>query len=268
MAKKQLHKIIYTHYRAHRRDFPWRNTTDPYRIFVSEVMLQQTQAERVVPKYEAFIKKFPNFKKLATAPTRDVLSAWQGLGYNRRALALQKSAQIVTENYKGKLPSDPLVLDALPGIGVHTAGSITAFAYNHPSIFIETNIRSVFIHFFFKDRDDVSDRELLPLVEKMLDRDNSREWYFALMDYGVMLKKTLGNPSRRSKHHAKQSKFVGSRRQVRGQILKVLLAHPKGLTSATIRKQIGDSEHDIDEIIGELYQERFIVKSGNGWVIL
>ncbi len=267
MTKKQFQKTIYSYYCAHRRDFPWRNTTDPYRIFVSEVMLQQTQAERVVPKYEAFIKKFPNFKKLSQAPTREVLSAWQGLGYNRRALALQKSAQIVVENYKGTLPDAPLVLDALPGIGVHTAGSIAAFAYNHPSVFIETNIRSVFIHFFFNDRGDVSDKELVPLVEKMLDQDNPREWYFALMDYGVMLKKTLGNPSRRSKHHAKQSKFIGSRRQVRGQILKLLLAHLKGLTSVAIKKQIGDSEHEIEEIIGELYQERFIVKNRNKWII-
>jgi A/G-specific adenine glycosylase len=267
VTKKQLHKTIYVYYHAHRRDFPWRNTTDPYRIFVSEVMLQQTQAERVVPKYEAFIKQFPNFKKLATAPTRDVLSAWQGLGYNRRALALQKSAQIVTENYKGKLPDNPLALDALPGIGVHTAGSIAAFAYNYPSVFIETNIRSVFIHFFFKDQDDVTDKELLLLVEKMLDRDNPREWYFALMDYGVMLKKTLGNPSRQSRHHAKQSKFIGSRRQVRGQILKLLLGHPKGLALTAIKKHIGDSEYEIDEIIGELYQEKFIIKRGNKWII-
>ncbi|MBP6942864.1 MAG: A/G-specific adenine glycosylase [Candidatus Buchananbacteria bacterium] len=258
MTKKQFHKIIYDYYREHRRDFPWRNTTNPYRIFISEVMLQQTQAPRVVSKYVEFIKRFPTFKRLATASTRDVLSAWQGLGYNRRALALQKAAQIVVNEYKGKLPTDPIELDKLPGIGQHTAGSIAAFAFNYPSIFIETNIRSVFIHHFFKDQEGISDAQLLPLITKMVDQNNPREWYWALMDYGVMLKKTLGNPSRQSKHYSKQSKFIGSRRQVRGVVIKLVLGQSKGLVEKEIYQQLEFEAEVIESVLDELIAEGFL----------
>ncbi|MEK7079017.1 MAG: A/G-specific adenine glycosylase, partial [Patescibacteria group bacterium] len=133
-----------------RRDFPWRNTTDPYHILVSEVMLQQTQVARVMVKFPIFIDQFSNFKELATASTKDILQVWQGMGYNRRALYLKKIAEIVITQYKGKLPDDPAILDTFPGIGEATAASIVAFAFNKPLVFIETNIRRVFIHLFFE----------------------------------------------------------------------------------------------------------------------
>lgn len=226
MEMRTFRKRIWDHYRANRREFPWRDTTDPYRIFVSEVMLQQTQAPRVVPKYRSFLKRFPSFKALAAAPLRDVLAEWKGLGYNRRALNLKRAAEIIMADYGGRLPKTPDELDKLPGIGANTAGSIAAFAWNAPVAFIETNVRSVFIHFFFEGRDKVSDAELLPLVEKALDRSNPREWYFALMDYGVSLKKT-GNPNVRSRHYSKQSPFRGSRRELRAKLLSLAVENTR-----------------------------------------
>ena len=214
---------ILGHYKEHRRAFPWRDVISPYRIVVSEVMLQQTQTDRVLKKFDNFINTFPNFETLANAPFERVLAAWKGLGYNRRALALQKIAQLVVTDFDGCLPTDPALLEKFPHIGPATARSILVFAYNKPYAFIETNIRTVFIYFFFKNRTDVKDSEIKPLVEQTLDQDNPREWYYALMDYGVLLKKTVGNLSVRSAVYAKQSRFEGSDRQVRGQVLSLLL---------------------------------------------
>jgi len=215
---------IWGFYRAYKRPFQWRDTPKPYYVFVSEIMLQQTQTNRSIEKFSEFITAFPTFEHLANAPFVDVLRVWKGLGYNRRALWIQKSAQIICQDYKGVLPQTPEELEKLPGIGPATARSITAFAGNIPTIFIETNIRSVFLHEFFKDIPDVHDKDLMPLIEKTVDQENPREWYYALMDYGVHLKKTHKNPSRKSKHHVKQSKFEGSDRQIRGRILEQLLA--------------------------------------------
>ena len=116
-------KQILQHYRLTGRDLPWRRTRDPYRILVSEIMLQQTQAERVKTFYEKFIKRFPNFAALAKAKKSDVLGAWQGLGYNRRALALHKIAGIVVKKYNGQLPREREALESLPGVGPYTAGA-------------------------------------------------------------------------------------------------------------------------------------------------
>jgi A/G-specific adenine glycosylase len=229
-------------------------------------MLQQTQTHRVEPKYLNFIKKFPTFRTLAKASTPEVLSAWQGLGYNRRALYLKKIAETVTRDYRGKLPSNPAYLGTLPGIGPNTAGSISAFAFNQPIVFIETNIRRVFIHFFFADKEGIHDRDIIPLVEETLDQKNSREWYFALMDYGVMLAKNIPNPNRRSRHYAVQSKFSGSDRQARGLILKILLAGPAGL--AEFKKQSGRDALTLQKILAGLTKEGFIVKRGSAWRLI
>jgi A/G-specific adenine glycosylase len=223
MKYSAFQKIVWDYYRKYGRDLPWRNTKDAYRITVSEIMLQQTQVERVIPYYERFIKKFPSFKALARAPVNQVLLGWQGLGYNRRALNLQKLAQIVAEQYKGKLPDTVEELDALPGIGKGTAGSLSAFVFNKPVAFIETNIRRVFIHHFFADKKVVHDEDILKLVEKTADKKNAREWYYALMDYGSHLRKKVENPNRKSAHYSKQSKFEGSDRQLRGELLRNLL---------------------------------------------
>lgn len=220
---RSFRKTIYAHYRAHgRHALPWRKTTNPYRILVSEIMLQQTQVSRVKEKYSLFLKKFPTAKALAAAPLKAVMAAWSGMGYNRRALALKRAAKIIVAEYNGKIPDTFDALVALPGVGESSAGGVLAFAYNIPWPYVETNIRTAFIHFFFKNRNNVTDNELRPLIEQALDRKNPRLWYSALMDYGVMLKSKYPNPSRRSAHHIVQSRFEGSDRQARGMIIRAL----------------------------------------------
>lgn len=213
---------IWDFYRQHGRTFDWRHVDDPYKIVISEIMLQQTQTHRVAQKYPLFVAQFPDFKTLSQASLREVLTHWQGLGYNRRGKYLHEIAQKVINEYNGLLPADPEALVHFPGIGPATAASICAFAFNLPTQFIETNIRAVFIHFFFKGITNIKDNDIMPLVQATVDPLRARDWYYALMDYGVMLKKTMPNPSRKSAHHTKQSKFEGSDRQIRGMILKLL----------------------------------------------
>ena len=177
MNPTKFKKEIWKYYKAHKREMPWRNTTNPYYIVVSEIMLQQTQVSRVISKYTSFIKKFPTWKKLAEAQLKDVLLEWQGLGYNRRGKALHSIAQKVVQEYKSALPHELHILTTFSSIGLNTAGSICAFAFNTPTVFIETNIRTVFIHFFFKDKERIDDKDILKLVEKTLDTENPREWY-------------------------------------------------------------------------------------------
>jgi len=225
MESRTFKKKIWSFYRSRGRDLPWRRTQNPYRILVSEIMLQQTQVERVKTFYEKFIKRFPNFAALARAKRSEVLGVWQGLGYNRRALALHELAGIIMRKHGGKLPHERAALETLPGIGPYTAGAIRTFAFGEPEIFIETNIRRVFINFFFPNRKKVSDKEILPLIKKTLNHKDPRAWYFALMDYGAMIGATAKkkNPNRRSAHYARQSKFSGSDRELRGQILRLVL---------------------------------------------
>lgn len=206
------------------RDLPWRGIDDPYAVLVSEVMLQQTQVSRVRKYWHRFLEIFPSIDALASADTSLVLEMWQGLGYNRRALALKRCAEICSENFSGVLPKTYEELLALPGIGKATAGGVMAFAYQCPVLYLETNVRTVFIHEFFFGRAEVSDREIEPLVMRTCSQRDPRAWYYALLDYGAYLKSTLPNPSRRSKHHVKQSKFEGSRRQKRAEIVRVVLA--------------------------------------------
>lgn len=167
-------KIIWEYYRAHGRDFPWRRTRDPYRILVSEVMLQQTQTDRVVRFYKKFLRAFPSVHALARAPVRRILKIWQGLGYNRRALYLKKMAETVMRDFDGKLPRSVETLRRLPGVGPTTAAAVGAFAFDIPSPMIETNIRSVYLHFFFLGQKNVPDKKLLPLIKKTLPISNSR----------------------------------------------------------------------------------------------
>ena len=254
-------KIVWGYYRKHKRSFPWRETTDPYAILVSEIMLQQTQAERVVPKFSAFIKRFPTVTSLARAPLSEVLMLWQGLGYNRRALFLKRAAEEVVSKHSGKIPNTLESLDALPGIGPYTAGAILAFAFNKPTVFIETNIRTVFIHHFFKNaRTKVPDGKILPLIEKSLDKKHPRDYYSALMDYGSHLKTTLPNPSRKSTTHTKQSTFKGSHRELRGRVLKLILTHKKA-TLTSIKKSLPHQKaSSITDTIAELASEGLIKK--------
>jgi A/G-specific adenine glycosylase len=263
---KLFQQRIYDHYRKNGRALPWRRTHDPYKILLSELMLQQTQVKRVIEKYREFLHRFPSIESLTRAPLRAILEAWQGLGYNRRALALKRLASIVVDRYDGRIPRTIEALETLPGVGAATAAAVCAFAFDRPVVFIETNIRSVFIHFFFRDREAVKDSEILPLIAQTLDAKRPRQWYYALMDYGAMLKERQPNPSRRSAHYTRQSPFEGSRRQVRGKILKAVVAHP-GISEAALVKEINRKEEMVRHVLEQLRKEGFIGKKGRRFFI-
>ncbi len=255
---KEFQRTVYDHYRDNGRTLPWRKTEDPYAILVSEIMLQQTQVARVIDKYEQFINTFPDIESLAQTPLREVLRLWQGLGYNRRALFLKKCAEEVTSQFHGIIPDHARELIKLPGIGAATAGAVCAYAFNQPVVYIETNIRTVYIYHFFKDVEKVNDGDIKPLVSETLDKDNPRRWYNALMDYGVELKQLHANPSQKSSHYQKQSPFKGSNRQVRGAILKKMTT-----VERLPRQELSDSlpfdREIIEENIMGLEQEGLIV---------
>ncbi len=246
------------------RDLPWRRTADPWAILVSEFMLQQTGVARVEKKYRAFLDRFPDPASLASAPLDRVLEVWQGLGYNRRAINLRESARRIVAEHEGRVPEDRTALLALPGVGPSTAGGVLAFAFNRPTVFIETNIRRVFIQHFFPGSDPVPDRDLLPLIERTLDRRDPRGWYAALMDYGSRLGSEQGwqgDPNRRSAHYTRQSPFAGSDRQLRGEILRHLIG--KGtLPSASLAGVTGAGSDRIEGILDGLESEGFIVRDG------
>ena len=180
---KPFQNIIYSYFKQYGRDFPFRDEISPYNVVISEMMLQQTQTNRVVEKFQQFIQKFPDFQSLANASLNDVLKVWQGLGYNRRAMALKKIAEKVVNEFDGTLPADVEILKSFPQIGHNTASSIVAFAFNMPTFFIEVNIRRVYIYFFFPGTSSIDDRVIMPIVRKTLDRSNVRKWYYALMDF-------------------------------------------------------------------------------------
>ena len=241
-----------------RRSLPWRMTKNAYRILVSEVMLQQTQVERVVPKYKEFLKQFPTVDVLAESSLGDVLRAWQGLGYNRRAKMLHECVKIIVRKFRSLTPKSHEDLMLLPGIGPYTAGAVLSFAYNIPIPMIETNIRSVYLHHFFKGKENVTDKEIFPLIKRTLDHENPREWYYALMDYGAYLKKEFGNPNTKSKHHTKQTSFRGSNREVRGAIVRILIhSH---LSLEDLRKTLKCTDEKIATQVQALEKEGIIKK--------
>lgn len=221
--ERKFVEIVWKYYEQHgRHTLPWRKTSDPYKVLVSELMLQQTQVLRVIPKFELFVKNFSTLDELAGASLKDVLVLWQGLGYNRRAKYLHETAKAVVKKYKGKLPSTYEELTSLSGIGPYTAAAVLVFAHNEPRVMIETNVRTVFLHHFFSNKTGVPDREILKLVEKTLPDGQSCNWYAALMDYGSYLKSTKRDLNQRSAHYQKQSKFKGSDREIRGAVLRFL----------------------------------------------
>jgi len=258
---KALRAKVWAHYRDHARSMPWRETRDPYRILVSEVMLQQTQVDRVREKYASFLDAFPDLPALAAAPLERVLAAWQGLGYNRRAVALHRMAQILLNEHGGRVPDDTEALAALPGIGPATAASIRAFAFEAPVAFIETNIRRVFIHEFFPGRDRVTDAEIVPLVTAALEPNTPREWYYALMDFGAALARQIPNPNRRSGAYVRQAPFAGSDRQVRGAILRALVGGG-ALTGAGIVRAAGGDRERVMRLLVALEREGFVQREG------
>ena len=244
------------------RSFPWRNTSDPYRIVLSELMLQQTQTSRVLPKYEEFIAVWPDFKAMASSELLELLSRWKGLGYNRRALALREIA-VRTEAWGWTLPVEEQDLLAFPMIGPATAAAVRSFCHNLPSVYLETNIRRVLIHQFHPGCDHVRDADLRSLLQRFshLQQDH-RTWYYALMDYGVYLKELIPNPNRRSASYAVQGKFENSNRQIRGMLL--LLFTERG--PMTARQLYGSLERfepqRIDACLAAMENEGFIRARG------
>lgn len=261
MEIREFQEMVWQQYRVAGRALPWRlpeanGSFEAYKILVSEIMLQQTQASRVIPKYQEFLKRFPTVQALAAASLAEVLAAWSGLGYNRRAKYLHEAAQALA------IKPQPWQLEdlvACKGIGHNTAAAVVVYAYNQPLVFIETNIRTVFIHHFFQDKSDITDKELLPFVQQALDVEHAREWYWALMDYGVHLKATVGNASRASKHYAKQSVFAGSKRQIRGQVLRLLKAQPS--TFEQLANHIADDRLEV--VLADMQREGLISKHRN-----
>lgn len=262
-------KTIQDFYRVNNRNFIWRQNITPYKVLVSEIMLQQTQTARVEPKFIAWLQKFPDIVSLADATKQQVLDAWQGLGYNRRGLWLHEAAKRIVLEFEGQVPNNPEILKTFKGVGPNTAASICAFAFNSPVVFIETNIRTIFLHHFFSNSvERIHDKQLLPLIASTLDSGNSRDWYYALMDYGVYLKKEVKANNKLSSHYACQTKFIGSRRQVRGIIVRILskgLSLSLGELSELVFHELPESAHDISKIIKDLAKESFI-KEDNGLI--
>jgi A/G-specific adenine glycosylase len=316
---KKFQKTVWDYYHANKRNaLPWRKNTKPYNVYVSEIMLQQTQVDRVVDFFNKWMKEFPTIKALAEAKQSDVLRLWKGLGYNSRAIRMKRTAQIIMEKFGGKFPKSYEDILSLPGIGPYTAGAISAFAYNQPVSMIETNIRRVYLHHFFptpqskhtrplrvapslKERADfvtsiqklescnqveisapsfrgggrrpgasgIHDKELIKLIEKTVDQENPREWYWALMDYGSYLGKTIPNPNKKSRHYTKQSKFEGSNREIRGKILEILLEKKK-LSVEKLEEKLesfSDDKDRIETIVSGLEREGFLILK-NGKVVL
>ncbi len=261
--EKQFIQTVWDFYDTRgRHTLPWRRQITPYRILVSEVMLQQTQVERVEPKYREFMRHFPSWKRLAHASLAEVLIAWQGLGYNRRAKMLHMCAQQISASSERAPLSTFRSLIQLPGVGPYTAGAVLVFAFNQPQVLIETNIRTVFLHHFFKKEHDVHDDQIVRYIERTLDRTNPREWYWALMDYGSYVKKKHGSLNHKSTHYTPQKPFRGSDRQIRGAILRVLSqckgtrTHTHLLTSLTEFE-----ERRIDEQLEKLCEEGLLQKA-------
>ncbi len=246
------------YYKIHgRHDLPWRVERTPFNAFLSEIMLQQTQVSRVIEKFNQFKARYCSFEDIAISSQSEILTLWQGLGYNRRALYLHKATQIIASQHNGILPQNPEDLVTLPGIGSATAASMVVYAYNKPIPYIETNIRAVYIHHFFKDQQGVSDTELMPIIAKTLDQQDPYNWYSALMDYGTNLKSVHRNPSRRSRHHTKQSTFKGSKRQIRGRVVRII----SEMGQINKRKLINYLNDDrSDDVIGDLIKESMLVE--------
>ncbi|MBQ6454879.1 MAG: adenine glycosylase [Eggerthellaceae bacterium] len=270
-SRQEFIEKVYSQGKLAYREMPWRNISDAYGVLVSEVMLQQTQVSRALGRWERFMKRFPTVGSLANAQMGEVLEEWQGLGYNRRALSLKRACETCLSDMGGTLPQTAKELQTLPGIGPSTAAGVVAFAYNKPAIYLDTNVRAVFIHELFPDRDQVKDRELIPLVEDTCPETDPRTWYYALLDYGVVLKSQGANPSRRSAQYARQSSFQGSHRQKRAEVLRIVLGNP-GIAYDELKARLDlfeekhgrgvCSDEEFDSIIEDLVNEGFFSRDG------
>lgn len=258
METTEFQELVWDKARELYRTMPWREDTRPYYVLVSEIMLQQTQVDRVVPKFNEFIAAFPDVQSLAAGSLAEVLRLWSGLGYNRRAKFLHEAAKYVVNECAGEFPSTAEALMKLPGVGVNTAGAILAYSFNQPVVFIETNVRTVYFHHYFDGAALVSDKELREVVAATVDQENPREWYWALMDYGTQLKRQGVGRIDKSRHYKKQSALKGSLREVRGLILKKLVV--QDMTEAELRELMpADGRFDI--ALAGLLDERLVLKT-------
>lgn len=273
MTIQTFQKTILKWYKDNKRNLPWRNTKNPYRIMVSEIMLQQTQVSRVLPKYKEFLKAFPNIKSLAECKDSDLLAIWSGLGYWRRARFLKEACKEIIKNHHGKFPKDAKMLLTLPGIGPYTAGAISCFAFGNTDAFIDTNIRRVYLHFFFKDKTDISDKEILEIAQKAILKSDPANWHWALFDYGALVLKDK-KINKKSRHYTKQSKFEGSFRSYRAKLMRTLLAQPtKSMPKIAaldfLEDVIREDEQDYSssDILQSLVQDN-LVKQNNTRIFL
>lgn len=238
------------------RNLPWRKTDDPYKILISEFMLQQTQVARVINYYQNWIHLFPDFCSVSRAKKAAVLKAWSGLGYNSRALRLKECCTLICKQHGGILPESLDELMKLPGIGIYTASALLAFAYNKPVPVVDINIRRVYLH-EFKLPTDISYRAISDFAKQFIPKGKSAEWHNALMDYGAALSAQI---KKKFPPQTKQSKFDGSARQVRGEIIRRLL---KGKSVAFTTLLAGIPHPDKTEILQKLITENIVsVKNG------
>lgn len=252
---KELLSDVLTYYKKYgRHDLVWRKKITPYKILVSEVMLQQTQVSRVLPKFSEWMRRFPTLVALRQASLQDVLVLWQGLGYQRRVKALLMIAKEVKQ-----LPKSYEGLLKLPGIGPYTASAICAFAYDtfaYPVL--ETNIRTVLIEYFHLGEDEIHDGVLYDDIDRLVTYKQvkelgARHFYYALMDYGAYLKSQKISHNKKSKHHVVQSVYKGSSRELRA---KVLFAITHGETLP--------EDERLEKVLSELIKEKYIERRKNG----
>ncbi|NTU58207.1 MAG: Fe-S cluster assembly protein HesB [Chlorobiaceae bacterium] len=253
---------IFEFYRHKGRVFPWRLTRDRYAVMVSEIMLQQTQADRVVPRFTAWMERFPDVSALAAASLRDVLQLWSGLGYNARGQRLHRAAAIIVEEYGGRVPSDPSILIRLPGLGPYSSRSIPIFADNFDMATVDTNIRRVLIH-ELRLPESITPAGMLQVAGDILPKGRSRDWHNALMDFGALeltSRKTGIAPLTR------QSRFKGSRRWYRGELLRELLAAGE-LSRQGLEERHADCRYGIGTIVDALVREGLVEEYGDAGLL-
>jgi A/G-specific adenine glycosylase len=265
-AFNALSLAVWEHYRLYKRIFSFRQTTNPYHILVSEMMLQQTQVERVEPKYEQFIKRWPTLEALSQASLSEVLQMWKGLGYNRRALALHSIATS-SKQQSWQLPKTQIELLTLPQVGAATRAAIMVVAYQQKALYLETNIRRVLLYHFHPHQENVTDATLLAELEELTEMQTDyKHWYYALLDWGAKLKTLVPNPNRRSAQYAKQSPFENSPRQVRAKVL-FLLQEKGPLEKEKVGQHLPYEMDRIEKALKALEKEGFIVAQNSSYGI-
>ena len=257
---RKFQKMIMSWWKENRRNLPWRNNPSPYKVLVSEIMLQQTQVSRVIPKFLEFLNEFPTLEHLASANTKHLLTVWSGLGYNRRALWLKEAAGEIVK--RKRFPEEVDELRELKGIGSYTSRSILIFAFNRNLAAVDTNIRRIFIALGFAN-EDASEKELQEIADALLLKGRSSDWHNALMDYGSTV---LTSSSTGIEPTSKQSRFTGSARKVRGRIVR-MLTQSESLSIDEIISQLSEKNKDsvnLREVLEQLTQDNLIEQTETG----